>query len=84
MPTEIANCVRNPLVVRCDSDDREASALLTSFPDVLDEGFSRDEMEWLARKAGGTPAGRDNTEDLIGRGRHGTNWLEIIKSNFDN
>ena len=50
----------DPLVIHRDDDFIQPRALLTALPNVLDQGFSGDQVQRLSRETGGTPTRRQN------------------------
>lgn len=71
MPSKGFDGFRDALIVCCHCQVGEISAFLAAIPDMLDEWFSRDEMQRFSGKTGGSPAGRDYTKNGIRRSFHG-------------
>jgi len=47
--------VKNPRIIGGDQHGIETLTLAATLPNMLDEGFPGDEMEWLAGEPGGSP-----------------------------
>jgi hypothetical protein len=73
-PAEGKDRVADAVIVGGDEEIVEFRAAEAAFPDVLDQRFSGEDVEWFSGEAGGPPAGWEDADDEEARrgGSHGT------------
>jgi hypothetical protein len=67
--TEGSDGLGDAIVIGRNQDFREFRGMFAAFPNVLDQGFSCDEVERFPREAGGAPACWENADDVMLRSR---------------